>query len=207
MDTSYYNHQELSAGSSFQQYTTTATRTHPRAKCPYPECRSSFSRAADLSRHLRSVHSQRLINCPWPRCERKGDSGFTREDHLREHRRDYHREKLPRKARKFSDIDKASEKQFQNTEDSNDSAASKRNRKKPIRNENSEHDKGALENVEVKIACPWFKIDPCACHECGAFAANNGEMHRLYSVSTRRILVIANSSRIISRSTFGLKDR
>ena len=74
-----------------------------RHYCEHSSCvdrhgqRTSFSRRADLNRHAQSVHSSVLFDCPWPRCERKGERGFVRMDHLIEHRRGYHDEAIPKR--------------------------------------------------------------------------------------------------------------
>ena len=46
---------------------------------------------------MRSAHERRYIDCPFKRCVRKGDQGFTRNDHLVEHRRQFHMERIPKK--------------------------------------------------------------------------------------------------------------
>lgn len=56
-----------------------------------------FSRKADVARHVRSAHEGRYIDCPRKNCVRKGDLGFTRNDHLVEHRRQFHMENIPKK--------------------------------------------------------------------------------------------------------------
>ncbi|EEH16946.1 hypothetical protein PABG_07033 [Paracoccidioides brasiliensis Pb03] len=74
-------------------------RSGSRYVCMYPRCESSFSRSADLSRHYPTVHfpdSVRL-NCPKPKCSRKGELGFTRQDHLNEHLRQYHKEPVAKR--------------------------------------------------------------------------------------------------------------
>ncbi|KKZ65657.1 hypothetical protein EMCG_08495 [[Emmonsia] crescens] len=74
-------------------------RSGSRYVCMYPRCESSFSRSADLSRHYPTVHfpdSVRL-NCPKPKCSRKGEQGFTRQDHLNEHLRQYHKEPVAKR--------------------------------------------------------------------------------------------------------------
>jgi hypothetical protein len=57
----------------------------------------SFTRKADLTRHTKSAHEPTYMDCPWPKCERKGANGFTRIDHLKEHRRGYHMEDLEKR--------------------------------------------------------------------------------------------------------------
>ncbi|PGH01455.1 hypothetical protein GX51_05263 [Blastomyces parvus] len=74
-------------------------RSGSRYVCMFPLCESSFSRSADLSRHYPTVHfpdSVRL-DCPKPRCSRKGEQGFTRQDHLNEHLRQYHKEPVAKR--------------------------------------------------------------------------------------------------------------
>ncbi|EEQ91429.1 uncharacterized protein BDCG_06549 [Blastomyces dermatitidis ER-3] len=74
-------------------------RSGSRYVCMFPRCESSFSRSADLSRHYPTVHfpdSVRL-DCPKPRCSRKGEQGFTRQDHLNEHLRQYHKEPVTKR--------------------------------------------------------------------------------------------------------------
>ncbi|KAK2761691.1 hypothetical protein FQN54_001519 [Arachnomyces sp. PD_36] len=61
--------------------------------CLEPGCESSFSRAADLKRHLTSVHFPYKIERPEPAClVCKGENGFAahRPDHLNEHKRQVH---------------------------------------------------------------------------------------------------------------------
>lgn len=67
--------------------------------CPHPDCMNEdgiaqrrFSRKADVSRHYSSQHNPQHIDCPRPRCVRKGKQGFTRKDHLVEHLRGFHLE-------------------------------------------------------------------------------------------------------------------
>lgn len=69
-----------------------------RPYCMHPDCLDpatgqpikSFSRKADVGRHMKSQHEPKYIDCPFKRCTRKGDNGFTRQDHLIEHQRQYH---------------------------------------------------------------------------------------------------------------------
>ena len=56
-----------------------------------------FSRKADVTRHIKSRHEIKYINCPKAKCERKGKQGFTRNDHLTEHLRGYHLEEIPKR--------------------------------------------------------------------------------------------------------------
>ncbi|KMU74454.1 hypothetical protein CISG_04525 [Coccidioides immitis RMSCC 3703] len=77
-------------------------RSSPRYICVHPGCESSFSRPADLSRHQVSVHFRDgvMLDCPKPRCTRKGDQGFSRQDHLIEHLRQFHCMKLAKRTSK-----------------------------------------------------------------------------------------------------------
>jgi hypothetical protein len=102
-------------------YPTTPTMPHPipnhqsqpspqsstaneRSYCTFPNCLDkaghprSFSRKADVARHIRSAHEKSFIDCPFKKCPRRGMGGFTRNDHLMEHRRQYHMEALPKKS-------------------------------------------------------------------------------------------------------------
>ncbi|KAK2759864.1 hypothetical protein FQN54_002598 [Arachnomyces sp. PD_36] len=67
--------------------------------CLEPGCESSFTRAADLKRHLTTVHFPYKIDCPEPGCARKGENGFAaqRTDHLNEHRRQVHGSNVPKR--------------------------------------------------------------------------------------------------------------
>lgn len=79
----------------------------PRYICVHPGCESSFSRPADLSRHQVSVHFRDgvMLDCPRPRCARKGDQGFSRQDHLIEHLRQFHCMKLAKRSSKSQRCD------------------------------------------------------------------------------------------------------
>jgi hypothetical protein len=89
------------AASQSASGTLSLTKPH----CPHPSCLTPqghplrfFSRRADVTRHDRSMHQKCYIDCPRPRCARKGgDNGFTRKDHLTEHLRQYHGLTLPRR--------------------------------------------------------------------------------------------------------------
>ncbi|KAK2836858.1 hypothetical protein FQN49_006653 [Arthroderma sp. PD_2] len=74
-----------------------AERSNQRFICLYENCEGSFSRVADLSRHQKSIHFPTKMDCPKSRCNRKGFYGFTREDHLTEHLRQYHGENLAKR--------------------------------------------------------------------------------------------------------------
>lgn len=58
-----------------------------RARCPYPDCNSTFSRPADVPRHVNSVHEaeKHKTDCPIEGCDRKGAKGFPRVDHRDAH--------------------------------------------------------------------------------------------------------------------------
>ncbi|KAF7508428.1 hypothetical protein GJ744_009281 [Endocarpon pusillum] len=103
-----------SSSSSATQRPTASTRHDPtsfssssskreRFYCEHSTChdkhghQSSFSRRADLNRHYQSVHGSTLLDCPYPRCERRGARGFPRLDHLIEHRRGYHHDNIPKR--------------------------------------------------------------------------------------------------------------
>ena len=43
-----------------------------------------------MKRHVQSVHFPQKLDCPKPKCTRKGSQGFPRKDHLIEHLRGYH---------------------------------------------------------------------------------------------------------------------
>jgi len=65
--------------------------------CLAPSCDSIFTRKADLERHFATTHiSSVRFDCPMYRCHRTGEDGFTREDHLKEHLRNYHRKYIPK---------------------------------------------------------------------------------------------------------------
>jgi hypothetical protein len=67
--------------------------------------RSSFNRRAELNRHTQAIHNGVKLDCPWPRCERKGERGLARLDHLIEHRRGFHHEDTPKRDGTGSDTD------------------------------------------------------------------------------------------------------
>ncbi|MCJ1251869.1 hypothetical protein MMC30_009107 [Trapelia coarctata] len=69
-----------------------AEKSYP---CPVPGCPSAargskFTRAADLDRHMRSMHYPTYTDCPHKWCGRTGSNGFVRKDHLNEHIRQKH---------------------------------------------------------------------------------------------------------------------
>jgi hypothetical protein len=76
--------------------------TSPRTwTCDIPSCTSSanFTRLADLQRHQSTVHGvgSPEYPCTVPRCNRIGDKGFTRRDHLVEHLRNFHHMDIPKR--------------------------------------------------------------------------------------------------------------
>jgi len=69
-------------------------------KCPVSGCESAFARKADKDRHYECVHNRaqnKKYQCSESNCNRKGDSGFTRLDHLREHLRNFHHQNIPKR--------------------------------------------------------------------------------------------------------------
>ncbi|KAH7093751.1 hypothetical protein FB567DRAFT_180163 [Paraphoma chrysanthemicola] len=82
----------------------TPSRSNSRTKnwtCDIPSCTSSanFTRLADLQRHQSTVHGVGTpeFPCTVPRCNRIGDKGFTRRDHLVEHLRNFHHIDIPKR--------------------------------------------------------------------------------------------------------------
>ncbi|EOA88016.1 uncharacterized protein SETTUDRAFT_184325 [Exserohilum turcica Et28A] len=69
--------------------------------CDIPTCTSSaqFTRLADLQRHQSTVHGVGTPEypCHVARCNRVGEKGFTRRDHLVEHLRNFHHIDIPRR--------------------------------------------------------------------------------------------------------------
>ncbi|RAR11188.1 C2H2 zinc finger domain-containing protein [Stemphylium lycopersici] len=69
--------------------------------CDIPTCTSSahFTRLADLQRHQSTVHAVRAPDfpCHVARCNRVGEKGFTRRDHLVEHLRNFHHIDIPKR--------------------------------------------------------------------------------------------------------------
>jgi len=61
--------------------------------CLEARCGGIFTRKADLERHIKTIHypSPPQFDCPKKGCSRTGEDGFTREDHLKEHLRNYHK--------------------------------------------------------------------------------------------------------------------
>lgn len=46
-----------------------------------------------MKRHMQTVHRDPHIDCEYRKCDRRGDYGFRRMDHYREHLRGYHNQK------------------------------------------------------------------------------------------------------------------
>lgn len=71
-------------------------------------CDKSFARKADLQRHQSCVHDKdqmERLDCTFRKCTRKGVNGFLRKDHLTEHLRHFHNQKLPKRHRRgVSDV-------------------------------------------------------------------------------------------------------
>ncbi|KAI9780681.1 MAG: hypothetical protein M1839_006622 [Geoglossum umbratile] len=67
--------------------------------CLSHSCGGTFTRKADLERHIATIHKPNAprFDCPLNRCHRKGEDGFTREDHLNEHLRNYHSRYIPKR--------------------------------------------------------------------------------------------------------------
>lgn len=62
--------------------------------CNHIGCTSTFRRKADRDRHYLCVHElkkDRKYPCKFKMCDRKGERGFMRKDHLTEHERNYHK--------------------------------------------------------------------------------------------------------------------
>ncbi|KAK0702620.1 hypothetical protein B0T21DRAFT_110399 [Apiosordaria backusii] len=76
-------------------------QTYP---CLVPGCaQKAFSRSADLDRHYKMVHVDEdkkvKFKCDYKKCNRH-DSPFYRQDHFRDHLRDFHKEDLLRRSKK-----------------------------------------------------------------------------------------------------------
>jgi Zinc finger, C2H2 type len=90
----------IPAVSSKSQSKSSAGR-EKRYVCFSSGCGSSFTRAADLARHVQTRHnaSPQTWDCTLKKCPRRGDRAFTREDHMVEHLRSYHHLEIPKKKR------------------------------------------------------------------------------------------------------------
>ncbi|KAK4195005.1 hypothetical protein QBC40DRAFT_317603 [Triangularia verruculosa] len=99
-----YAQQELlseSAQGSDPPSTSTEKQTYP---CLVPGCiQKAFSRSADLDRHYKQVHVEEdkkvKFICDYRKCSRH-ESPFYRQDHFRDHLRDFHKEDLLRRSKK-----------------------------------------------------------------------------------------------------------
>ncbi|USP78809.1 hypothetical protein yc1106_06083 [Curvularia clavata] len=85
-----------------QPSSSSTTPSHKRTwTCDIPTCTSSahFTRLADLQRHQSTVHGVGTpeFPCYVARCNRVGEKGFTRRDHLVEHLRNFHHIDIPRR--------------------------------------------------------------------------------------------------------------
>ncbi|KAB5583563.1 hypothetical protein GE09DRAFT_1079313 [Coniochaeta sp. 2T2.1] len=70
--------------------TTSATLSPGDSSVPHrhrcSDCRKSYSRPADLRRHMRKHDpNARRFSCDYEHCDRKGKHGFLRRDKLKEH--------------------------------------------------------------------------------------------------------------------------
>ena len=83
----------------------------PPRHCLYAEGNSTkpFAHKADVGWRIRIAHERRYIDCSRKNCIRKGDQGFTRNDHLRKHRKQFHLEAMPKKAIKHASEHRHSE--------------------------------------------------------------------------------------------------
>ncbi|KAK4211116.1 hypothetical protein QBC37DRAFT_291002 [Rhypophila decipiens] len=90
---------QLTTGSSSTMVQ--ATAGSQRFVCGVHDCtQGAFGRAADLERHHKMVHlpddEKKKFFCDYRRCSRH-DSPFYRQDHFRDHLRDFHKEDLLRR--------------------------------------------------------------------------------------------------------------
>ncbi|KAI9738798.1 MAG: hypothetical protein M1834_008305 [Cirrosporium novae-zelandiae] len=67
---------------------TSGPSPYPRTRCS--KCPSTFSRKADLLRHMRDKHSGRVYDCWALGCQRNGEKAFGRRDKLLDHQRKVH---------------------------------------------------------------------------------------------------------------------
>ncbi|KAL9000541.1 MAG: hypothetical protein Q9169_000834 [Polycauliona sp. 2 TL-2023] len=114
-----YGYQQSHPTSQQPQYSTGTSNKHAKPGssspttskpapyvCVYPGCSRAFARPYDLQRHMK-VHfpdSVDKLDCPHGAkegsfCKRVGENGFTRKDHLDEHKRKVHLMPLPKSAR------------------------------------------------------------------------------------------------------------
>ncbi|CCD55159.1 similar to transcription factor Zn, C2H2 [Botrytis cinerea T4] len=68
-----------------------SNRGHSAYICRYPDCESIAGRFSDLIRH-QACHKKDVPRHPCPHCRTyRGNNGFKRKDHLRQHIRNYHK--------------------------------------------------------------------------------------------------------------------
>ncbi|KAH6842575.1 hypothetical protein B0I37DRAFT_417744 [Chaetomium sp. MPI-CAGE-AT-0009] len=83
--------------------TQTSSSEKGKFKCPYRGCKNVASRQADSDRHYRIVHladdQKKRYLCDYKRCSRH-TTPFYRQDHFRDHLREYHKEDLLRRGSK-----------------------------------------------------------------------------------------------------------
>ncbi|KAK3994657.1 zinc finger protein AEBP2 [Cladorrhinum sp. PSN332] len=95
------------AASSSSPSSLSNSRQHPEKQlypCLVPGCKQKgFSRSADLERHHNMVHldetKKKKFACDYKKCSRH-EMPFFRQDHFRDHLRDFHKEDLPRRSKK-----------------------------------------------------------------------------------------------------------
>ncbi|KAK3401663.1 hypothetical protein B0T20DRAFT_458802 [Sordaria brevicollis] len=74
-------------------------KSRRRNACPHPGCDRAFNRAADLKRHRRthlSDDEKKKYRCDYKKCLRYQEA-FVRDDHFRDHLRNFHKEDLTRR--------------------------------------------------------------------------------------------------------------
>ncbi|KAK4229409.1 zinc finger protein AEBP2 [Podospora fimiseda] len=82
----------------------TSSSSRQSYPCRIPGCKQKgFSRSADLDRHHNMVHldetKKKKFVCDYKRCGRH-EIPFFRQDHFRDHLRDFHKEDLPKRSKK-----------------------------------------------------------------------------------------------------------
>ncbi|AEO59225.1 hypothetical protein MYCTH_2307326 [Thermothelomyces thermophilus ATCC 42464] len=86
--------------------TARASPEKERFKCHYPGCNNGASRQADLERHYKIMHladdEKVRYFCDYKKCPRH-KAPFFRQDHFRDHLREYHKEDLLRRGNKGDD--------------------------------------------------------------------------------------------------------
>ncbi|EPE08207.1 transcription factor c2h2 [Ophiostoma piceae UAMH 11346] len=85
----------------------TSSITRKSYACRRGDCSNSFSRQADLERHIDHVHTEdgkkKRFECDYPDCQRK-KAPFHRKDHFRDHLRDQHKEDIPKRGSNANQI-------------------------------------------------------------------------------------------------------